>query len=142
MTRLIFTILFLYIASNYTYAQDLVLDSIEQLRWNSRVILVKIDNDDQVTLSTLRKSSNEINERDINWFVFSDDSFYSNYEDRIGRNFQASIVEEYFETNKNIVLLGKDGYVKLRSESLELEEIFNLIDSMPMRQLEMSSQSE
>jgi fructose-1,6-bisphosphatase len=142
MTRLIFLILLLHIKLSITYAQDLTLDSIDQLRWNSRVILVKIDNDDQVTLSTLKNASNEISERDINWFAFSGDSFYSNYENRIGRNFQAKIVEEYFEANKNIVLLGKDGYVKLRSESLELDEIFDLIDSMPMRQMEMSSQSE
>ena len=36
-----------------------------------------------------------------------------------------------------IVLIGKDGGVKLTSESLEWKKIYALIDSMPMRQREM-----
>jgi hypothetical protein len=40
------------------------------------------------------------------------------------------------------VLLGKDGGVKLRGpKGVELEEIFRLIDSMPMRQAEMRRDS-
>lgn len=142
MTRLIFLILFLLAQFGFSYAQDLTLDSIDQLRWTSRVILVKIDNDDQAILSTLNDASNQINERHINWFVFSGDSFYSNYENRIGKNFQANTRGKYFDADNNTVLLGKDGYVKLRSENLELDEIFDLIDSMPMRQQEMTSKSD
>ena len=36
-----------------------------------------------------------------------------------------------------LLLLGKDGGVKLRSSSASLEDIFSLIDTMPMRRREM-----
>jgi hypothetical protein len=37
-----------------------------------------------------------------------------------------------------VILIGKDGGVKmLREDRVELQEIFDLIDSMPMRQQEM-----
>ena len=39
-----------------------------------------------------------------------------------------------------IVLIGKDGGVKLRSDDAGLDQIFDLIDSMPMRQAEMREQ--
>ena len=42
-----------------------------------------------------------------------------------------------------VILIGKDGSVKLiREYWVELQEIFDLIDSMPMRQREMSERSE
>jgi hypothetical protein len=36
-----------------------------------------------------------------------------------------------------LLLLGKDGGVKLRSSTASLEDIFSLIDTMPMRRREM-----
>ena len=36
-----------------------------------------------------------------------------------------------------LLLLGKDGGVKLRSSTASLEDIFSLIDTMPMRRSEM-----
>ena len=131
----------LFLNTIYLIAQELTLESVDQLRWNSRIILVKVDSDDQITLSTLEKANDAINERHINWFVFSGNSFYSNYEDRIGRNFQANTLADYFKEDKNVLLLGKDGGVKLVADNLQLDEIFELIDSMPMRQMEMTTQS-
>ena len=36
-----------------------------------------------------------------------------------------------------LILIGKDGGIKLNSRKTSLEEIFSLIDTMPMRQEEM-----
>jgi hypothetical protein len=42
-----------------------------------------------------------------------------------------------------VILIGKDGGVKMvREDHAELQEIFDLIDSMPMRQREMREQGE
>jgi hypothetical protein len=42
-----------------------------------------------------------------------------------------------------VLLIGKDGGVKLRREGgVELDEIFSLIDTMPMRQREMRAKSQ
>ena len=40
-------------------------------------------------------------------------------------------------TGFQLLLLGKDGGVKLRSSTASLEDIFSLIDTMPMRSSEM-----
>ena len=40
-------------------------------------------------------------------------------------------------TGFQLLLLGKDGGVKLRSSTASLEDIFSLIDTMPMRKREM-----
>ena len=42
-------------------------------------------------------------------------------------------------TGELVVLLGKDGGEKLRTTSPDLEEIFGLIDTMPMRRREMNN---
>jgi hypothetical protein len=39
-----------------------------------------------------------------------------------------------------VVLIGKDGGVKLRSSSAGVEQVFRLIDTMPMRRAEMREQ--
>ncbi len=45
------------------------------------------------------------------------------------------------EGDFEVILIGKDGGVKLRENSfVEQEKIFALIDTMPMRQAEMSRQ--
>ena len=42
-----------------------------------------------------------------------------------------------------VLLIGKDGGLKLRREGgVELDEIFSLIDTMPMRQREMREKSQ
>ena len=40
-----------------------------------------------------------------------------------------------------LILIGKDGWIKLNTRKTSLEEIFSLIDTMPMRQEECSTTS-
>jgi hypothetical protein len=43
----------------------------------------------------------------------------------------------------SLILVGKDGGIKLkRSDQVDLREVFELIDSMPMRQNEMRQKSQ
>ncbi|MEM7304968.1 MAG: DUF4174 domain-containing protein [Pseudomonadota bacterium] len=124
------------------HSEDLKLDNLDELRWNSRIILVKSGSDIDKTLLILEKAKNEIDERHINWFVFTNDQTYTNLEIKLGNHFNEDVLDTYFNGEGLIVIvLGKDGYVKQRSRQLNLPGIFELIDSMPMRQIEMSSQS-
>jgi hypothetical protein len=54
---------------------------------------------------------------------------------------RAASIREQFEIAPHVftvILVGKDGGIKLkRNDQVRLEEIFRLIDSMPMRQDEM-----
>jgi hypothetical protein len=53
----------------------------------------------------------------------------------------ADAIRDHFSVPSNkfsLILVGKDGGIKLkRHDHVSLEEVFELIDSMPMRQSEM-----
>ena len=43
-------------------------------------------------------------------------------------------------TSFKLLLLGKDGEIKLSTNRVELKDVFSLIDTMPMRKREMQSE--
>ena len=59
------------------------------------------------------------------------------------KNSEIEKFESFFEnlslstSEFRLILIGKDGGIKLNSRRISLEEIFSLIDTMPMRQEEM-----
>ena len=106
--------------------------SIDQYRWNKRPILVFASSgqDEGYTkqLDVLRSDRRGLAERDI--VVLSD------LDSRATGDLREALRIEGFE----VVLIGKDGGVKLRSKTpVSLDRLFARIDSMPMRQREMRS---
>ena len=117
-----------------------ILENINQLKWGSRIILVRSTNNLEETLSVLKMANRGIRERHIHWFVFSQSNIYTNYESNITNSFKKHTVEKYFSTDElDVVIIGKDGYVKRRAKNLNLNSIFELIDLMPMRKMEMKN---
>ena len=49
--------------------------------------------------------------------------------------------DDYYDDDdlQKIILIGKDGGTKMEKTEFDLNYIFNLIDSMPMRQREMKN---
>ena len=81
----------------------------------------------------------ELHERDVIWFVIQKGTVETNLNEQISVNFQRNMLKEYFESNEiNVVLIGKDGGVKKTQADLDLNELCELIDTMPMRKLEMA----
>ena len=116
-------------------------DTINQLKWDSRIILVRSSNNLDDILLALKKADDEIVDRHIQWFVFSDDDVYTNYEGNLDDSFKKTTIDKYFsDDGLDIVLIGKDGGVKKRANNLNLPAIFDQIDSMPMRQIEMENE--
>jgi hypothetical protein len=114
------------------------LERINELEWNSRIILIHALGESEEVLKTLRKLDYEIHDRDIYWFVFIEENIETNYKGDIQENFHRDILKTYFsDTETNVVLIGKDGDIKQKLKHLNLQGIFDLIDTMPMRQMEM-----
>lgn len=119
--------------------------TLADLRWNYRVILVfapkpLADN----AVSNLENHHAEIDERDIAWFVLTEDSLRSNFIGLLETDLRAQLVQRYFSPEPSdtaVVLIGKDGAVKSRTRDLDLEATFGLIDQMPMRLEEMRSRA-
>jgi len=106
------------------------LESISELQWSNRVLLIFGGND---YIPQLNAQLDEINERHIKWFLFNEESVTSNHVDDITKEFVSSVSSRYKSEGTVLVLIGKDGGVKSRRAEFDLPLIFELIDSMPMR---------
>jgi hypothetical protein len=118
---------------------------IEDYRWSHRLIFVFTDAKNQLELvEQLIAEKKAINERDIRWFCWSSEGLRTNetgIKDREALQQDLLRYREHKKAANEVVLVGKDGGVKLRAKELDLDEIFRLTDSMPMRQAEMRAAS-
>ena len=102
---------------------------LNQYLWKNRIILTFADDEDHADLIKLKVEIKEndcgILNRDLLHFHFSSDGKIGNLTTKSDRSFR-------------ILLIGKDGGIKYESKrSVSLIQLFELIDSMPMRQDEM-----
>ncbi|MFW6245283.1 MAG: DUF4174 domain-containing protein [Fibrobacterota bacterium] len=114
------------------------MNSLSELQWKKRILIVGLSENIDETIALLKANANEIEERNIVWFIFGP-QFVSSNLDRIDDKLADSAASHLknSRTRSETVLIGKDGSEKARFESLDLNSIFALIDSMPMRRKEM-----
>ena len=113
-----------------------MLKNLSQLKWKKRVLLVSNPKNKDSTELALTSAVEDINDRDLVWFILSEEKLYSNRENVNTTGLKAQI-RAMAKKSKSVVLIGKDGGVKYQSSSLDLTEIFKTIDAMPMRRQEM-----
>ncbi|WP_296078563.1 DUF4174 domain-containing protein [uncultured Agrobacterium sp.] len=117
------------------------MDSLSELKWKNRVIIVFGSSaeptlDRQIAL--LARQKDELEDHDLVVIRVSGDEAIPVYGNASGLNGTAlrkdtNVSGEHFQ----IVLVGKDGGVKLSSDQIvESVAIFELIDAMPMRRAE------
>ena len=102
---------------------------LNQYLWKNRIILTFAEDEDNPDLIRLKvemkENKCEILNRDLLHFHFSNDSKIGNHTTTNDQSFR-------------ILLIGKDGGIKYESKrSVSLIQLFELIDSMPMRQDEI-----
>jgi len=111
------------------------------LRWEHRVILIFAHEPAaSIALSNLHEFAAELQDRDIAWFLLGDGSLRSNYDGELDDKLREQLMGHFFTpapAGTEVILIGKDGTLKKRSPDLDLEELFGLIDQMPMRREEM-----
>ena len=105
--------------------------------WKNRVIVTfspnKNNTDRSHFLNNINKNLCEYNSRNI---IHIDLLFDENNQEI--EKFKSFFEKLSIPPNEfRLVLFGKDGGIKLNSRKTSLEEIFSLIDTMPMRQEEM-----
>lgn len=138
MKYLIFTLLIILLPLCASSDNLLKIERVEQLLWKNRIVLVW--SDEQIGTGHIMEASKyDIDDRDIVWFVVSEQKVISNYKGVIANNFVAHTNNKYFKLGRKVVLIGKDGGVKHVDTALQLNTLFNKIDSMPMRINEMKS---
>jgi hypothetical protein len=122
---------------------------LNQFQWKNRLLFIfapdKGDAFFQVLQSEISTHPYEISERDLVVFkIFENGPSYQ--EDiQIDHRTAAAIRTKFAAPlgNFTCILVGKDGGVKLRQNSqVKLEQVFDLIDAMPMRREEMRQKSQ
>jgi len=124
-----------------TSSQVLAMDSLSDLSWKNRVVLVFGTADDQkVTrqVKVLETQKGQLEERDMVVIFVSREKATAVYGNATGLDpaklrKDAKVEDDSF----HVVLVGKDGGIKLHSEKVVGDvEMFDLIDRMPMRRAE------
>lgn len=119
-------------------------DIFEKYLWKNRVLVVlssKIDHEDYVTqLDLITNTDEAFNERDmVIWHIVNYEYVMVNGAQK--PQLPAKQLSDYFNANNDgltVILLGKDGEEKLRSNTpVSADKIIALVDAMPMRQQEM-----
>lgn len=113
-----------------------ILGDVSDLRWQKRVVFVLASPDPERDIGVLRKHASSIGERDVVWFALHGDAVTTNSACSVGDAFIRSVFAGY-GSGPQVILIGKDGGVKMRTDNLRPDAIFDEIDSMPMRRREM-----
>ena len=116
----------------------------EQFKWKNRLLLVFAPDSNHPLFESLRRDistrTHEVDDRDLVVFEILGVGTSKRDGTQLDPHTAASLRERFNVSTKafSLILVGKDGGVKLRrNDPVNLEEIFRLIDSMPMRQDEM-----
>ena len=118
--------------------------SLEQYRWKHRLLLLfsteQRDHDYMAFVESLTAARAEVQGRDLIVFhLFDEGPSRVDTQPLSAEDVQRLKKRFRIDTGKfTVLLIGKDGGTKLvRRQKVDLQEIFDLIDSMPMRQQEM-----
>jgi len=121
-----------------SFAQDL-----SKHQWENRLILLITDDESNSTfqsqLAELRKDLTGLNERKLILYQVMPEAYRTGLDDGDIKE-SAHLYQGYKKTDSRfeVVLVGLDGGIKLRkNEILLLEELYAIIDAMPMRLREM-----
>lgn len=123
------------VSSSVLHAQKL-----SDYTWKQRIIILSDTDTDfknaKAALTKISTYTQELNERDIILFLHRNGQLYDTDLKITGMATISSIPNDY----TGYVLLGKDGGIKSKkSYPINPEELFTLIDGMPMRRAELKA---
>jgi hypothetical protein len=127
--------------SGTTMSADMTLQDISQLAWKNRIILVLSGVNDVRYESLFEEYDDEVNDRDVVWFILKDDQVSTNYAHKLSNDFIRRTKNQFPIEKEKMLLIGKDGDIKVRGENLDLHSLFEEIDSMSMRKAEINFKS-
>ena len=126
----------LLLLSPVAMAREAPLADLKSLLWKHRITVIFTAQPEHPE-NTLIQAKTQVDDRDIVWFIVSDDALRTNYSGAIGAGFSAYLRNAFGHHTNRTILIGKDGGVKQQSSKLKLEDLFGRIDTMPMRIREM-----
>lgn len=131
-----FLALMLLLITLTTHGADM--NSLSDYQWKNRLILVQASDENAGEIEMLRSARAGVDDRDVVWFVNTGSEVVSNQQS-LSNSLESEIktLLEKGRSDERVLLIGKDGGIKSREVSLDLDAIFRRIDAMPMRMREM-----
>jgi hypothetical protein len=119
-----------------------MLESLSDLKWKYRILIIS-DAQNEIYLkekmNNISKYGQEIIDRDLIIFYENNENIY--YDSTlVTKSLKESIISltSQYQIDRKMILIGKDGGVKrVFSSSDQIYKVFDLIDTMPMRKIEM-----
>lgn len=108
-----------------------------ELQWTHRVLVVGGPEASADVVAELQYRRNEVEDRDLVWWVAVDGELHSNYQGRLAPELAQRLLDGDTLGEKSVLLIGKDGGIKFDRRYFNLNGVFARIDSMPMRVREM-----
>jgi hypothetical protein len=149
MPKTIMIVLTAVLACSIFGGQEALSLDLNQFQWKNRLIFIFAPKEGdlffQALQSEISTQPDEISERDL--VVFKIFETGPSYQENIQLDTRtAAAIRNKFAAplgQFTCILVGKDGGIKLRQDSqVKLEEVFDLIDAMPMRREEMLKKSQ
>lgn len=130
------TILLLFLM----HGSALSAQQLSDFKWKNRVLILSNSpthtDDVKNALQVIKESSKEIEQRDLIILIYKKDNLYNLDDKEVLFKHTNSTIKHL----NGFLLIGKDGGIKSKQPyPLQLEEIFELIDRMPMRRAEVKS---
>ena len=72
-----------------------MLDDLDSLQWKNRIIIINETGNEKDILALLGEHTAGIDDRDIIWFIFKQDSVFSNYPGKLSDDFSNRTHERY-----------------------------------------------
>ncbi|WP_412536360.1 DUF4174 domain-containing protein [Marinobacter sp. MIT932201] len=131
-----FLALMLLLITLTTHGADM--NSLSDYQWKNRLILVQASDENAGEIEMLRSARAGVDDRDVVWFVNTGSEVVSNQQS-LSNSLESDIktLLDGGRSDGRVLLIGKDGGIKSREVSLDLDAIFRRIDAMPMRMREM-----
>jgi len=131
-----FSAMLLVLISLAAYGAEM--NNLGDYQWKNRLILIQAASETEGVVETLRDAHAELDDRGIIWFVNTGSGLVSNQatvSDGVEHDVNELLAK--VRSDGRVLLIGKDGGIKSRESSLNLDAIFRRIDAMPMRIREM-----
>lgn len=113
---------------------------LKQHKWKQRVIIVFTQNDYSEQWKTAKA---QLKDRQLIYYqINAEGTIISNNDKDLTAEMAKDLRTKYSKETSStkttqVILIGKDGGVKSRTDEFDLKSIYALIDKMPMRQREM-----
>ena len=129
-------------------SEEMMGKDLTEHKWKNRVVLV-ITNDTSITMfnkqmEELRKDLPGIIDRKIVIYKILPNKYQVETSEKSEWKTSSDLFKNYKQTDSSfeVILIGLDGGIKLsKNELLTTEELFSLIDSMPMRAQELKNKN-